>query len=128
MIATSLTPLEHAVLVFTADTIGEDGSALRAQMAAARLRERKNTGSGFFTYWDIDRTEPPIGERKPRGMLDGPLASVEGIEHPMGFILWLRDGYADGLEGYCYGVDDTTGWDLENLSFALSAGSPDPSP
>ena len=116
------------MLVFIADTIGEDGSALRAQIAAARLRKRENTGSGFFTYLDIDRAAPAIGERKPRDMRDGPFGNVQGAAHGMGFILWLRDGYADCLEGYCNGVDDTKGWDLENLSFTLSAGPPDPSP
>ena len=123
----SLTPLETAVLFFIADMIGEDGAALRAQLAKAQLRNRLNTGHGFFTYFDLDRTTPTIGRAKPRDMRDGPLAAVEGVEHPMGFILWLRDGYADCLEGYCYGVDDTKGWDLENLSFELSASPPDPS-
>jgi len=124
----SLTPLERAVFEFIRDTIPEDGVALRAQLAKARLRKRENTGSGFFTYIDIDRTAPPIGEGKPRDMRDGPYASVRGAAHGMGFILWLRDGYADCLEGYCYGVDDTKTWDLDNLSFALSASPPDPSP
>ena len=126
--ANSLTPLEHAVLAFIADTSAEEGTALRAQLAAARLRKRENTGSGFFTYFDIDRTAAPVGGGKPRGMRDGPHATVRGASHGMGFILWLKDGYADCLEGYCNGVDDTKGWDLENLSFALSAGPPDPSP
>lgn len=122
----SLTPLERAVFAFICDTIPEDAASLRVQVAKALVRNRKNTGSGFFTYFDIDRTAPPIGEGKARGMRDGPFAQVRGAAHGMGFILWLRDGYADCLEGYCYGVDDTTAWDLGNLSFALSAAPPDP--
>jgi len=124
----SLTPLESAVLDFICNTIGEDGAALRAQMAKARLRKRENTGSGFFTYFDIDRAAPPIGERKPRDLRDGPFGKVDGAAYGMGFILWLKDGYADCLEGYCYANEDTKGWDLENLSFELSASLPDPSP
>jgi hypothetical protein len=123
----SLTPLERAVFEFICESLPEDSAALRVQVAIARIRSRKNTGSGFFTYFDIDRTAPPIGEGKPRDMRDGPFASVQGAAHGMGFILWLRDGFADCLEGYCYGVDDTKAWDLENLSFELSAGPPDPS-
>jgi|SRR5690242_16048709 hypothetical protein len=125
---TALTPLERAVLAYIADTCSEDGAALRAQVAAARLRDRKNTGSGFFTYFDIDRAAPPTSERKPRDMRDGPFGKVGGAAHGMGFILWLKDGYADCLEGYCYANDETKGWDLENLSFELSASPPDPSP
>lgn len=122
----SLTSLEHAVLAFICESVPEEAAALRAQVAKASVRNRKNTGSGFFTYFDIDRTAPPIGGGKPRGMRDGPFATVQGAAHGMGFILWLKDGHADCLEGYCNGVDDTTAWDLENLSFALSAGPPDP--
>ena len=125
---TGLTPLERAVFEFIADTDTEGGAALRAQLAVALLRNRKNTGSGFFTYFDIDRAAPPVGEPKPRGMLDGPFAQVHGATHGMGFILWLKDGYADCLEGYCYANEDTQDWDLANLSFQLSAGPPDPSP
>ena len=123
----SLTPLERAVFEFICDAIPEDGPSLRAQVATAGVRKRENTGGGFFTYFDIDRTTPGIGERKPRGMRDGPFAQVRGAAHGMGFILWLKDGYADCLEGYCYSNDDTKGWDLENLSFKLSASPPDPS-
>lgn len=123
----SLTPLERAVFAFICDTMEENGAALRSQVAMARLRSRANTGSGFFTYLDIDRTAPPIGERKPRDMRDGPFATVQGAAYGMGFILWLKDGYADCLEGYCYANDDTKGWDLENLSFKLSVSPPDPS-
>lgn len=124
--ANTLTPLERAVIAFIGNEVQEDAAALRAQVAKATVRNRKNTGSGFFTYFEIDRTAPPIGGGKPRGMRDGPFATVQGAAHGMGFILWLKDGYADCLEGYCNGVDDTTAWDLENLSFALSAGPPDP--
>jgi hypothetical protein len=125
---TGLTSLERAVLACIADASPEDGAALRAQLAAARHRDCKNTGCGFFTYFDIDRAAPPIGERKARDMRDGPFGQVEGAAHGMGFILWLKDGYADCLEGYCYANDHTKGWDLENLSFDLSASPPDPSP
>ena len=123
---TGLTPLERTVFEFIVDANSDGGAALRTQLAAARLRKRDNTGSGFFTYFEIDRTAPPMGERKPRDMRDGPFATVQGASHGMGFILWLKDGYADCLEGYCYGVDDTEAWDLENLSFELSAFPPDP--
>ena len=37
---------------------------------------------------------------------------------PMGFILWVKDGYADCLEGFT--VDDSTvGLDLATMNFTL---------
>jgi len=36
----------------------------------------------------------------------------------MGFILWLKDGYADCLEGFTV-VDSTVGIDLTTLSFEI---------
>jgi hypothetical protein len=37
----------------------------------------------------------------------------------MGFILWLKDGYAHCLEGYGY-ADSTVGIDLEKITFELT--------
>jgi hypothetical protein len=37
----------------------------------------------------------------------------------MGFILWLKDGYAHCLEGYAY-ADSTVGIDLEKITFELT--------
>jgi hypothetical protein len=36
----------------------------------------------------------------------------------MGFILWLREGYADCLEGYCHD-ESTEGLDFERMEFEL---------
>jgi hypothetical protein len=48
-------------------------------------------------------------------------ARLDGLEHGMGFILWLKEGYADCLEGYSYG-ESTTGIILEAASFEVSQG------
>jgi hypothetical protein len=114
-----LTALEQAVLeVFS--NIDSQGIALRSQIATARVRNRENTGHGFFTYVDVDHTVAAMGDRKPRDMREEVYATVAGAEYGMGFILWLKDGYVDCLEGYCFSNDDTKGWDLEHLSFEVS--------
>jgi hypothetical protein len=41
-----------------------------------------------------------------------------GLQHGMGFILWLRDGYAERLEGYSYG-ESTSSVDLERADFEI---------
>lgn len=37
----------------------------------------------------------------------------------MGFILWLKQGYADCLEGYAFGDDSTTELAFETVRFTM---------
>ena len=94
----------------------DERAALTAQLATAKVRSRENTGAGFYTSFDVARTglAPLSGER----MRHGAWAQVDGLENPMGFILWLKDGYADCLEGFTV-VDSTVGIDLTTLSFEI---------
>ena len=52
-----------------------------------------------------------------------PQAKIDGLDHGMGFILWLKEGYAQCLEEYFYG-ESTTELVFETFGFDLS---PDPS-
>lgn len=101
----TLTPLEHAVLRAICDKHPADRAALEAQLSTASVLRRENTGAGFFTYFSFDRTSnAPIGGDRLR---NGPTVKVEGLEHGMGFILWLKQGYVDNLEGYSYAGSTT---------------------
>lgn len=88
-------------------------------MSTAVVLSRENTGAGFYTRFSIERTyQTPIeGERQRRG----PEVRIDGLEHGMGFILWLKEGYADCLEGYCYG-ESTAGIALERAGFEILQG------
>ena len=112
------TPLERAVLAAICEKYPSDRSALEAQLATARVRNRENTGHGFFTKVDVKKT--PDTALPPPRLRDGPqLVSVHGLKHGMGFILWLTDGFASSLEGYAY-ADSTVELDLETAEFTLS--------
>jgi hypothetical protein len=115
--ASGFTPFERAVLEAICDTYAADREALRAQLATATVRDRENTGGGFFTYFDVDR-RPDAAVSGPR-LRDGPIAQIDGLQGGMGFILWLDEGFADCLEGYCY-EGSTAGIDLETARFALA--------
>jgi hypothetical protein len=54
------------------------------------------------------------GER----LRNGPAVRIGRLQHGMGFILWLRDGYAERLEGYSYG-ESTSSVDLERADFEI---------
>jgi len=110
------TKLEEAVLQDLCLRFPAERATLTAQLAMARVSCRENTGVGFYTSFNVERTQvaPLSGER----MRHGAWVKVSGLEHPMGFILWLEDGYAHCLEGAT--VDDSTvGIDLAALVFEI---------
>jgi hypothetical protein len=110
------TPLEAGVLNAIFEMNETDRILLEAQLSTATFVGRENTGAGFFTNFTVDRkSSAAIGGRRLR---DGPAAKIAGLDHGMGFILWLKDGYADCLEGYCYG-GSTSQIDLEKVGFEI---------
>jgi hypothetical protein len=95
-----------------------ENATLNAQVAAATVRSRENTGAGFYTRFDVVRASlaPLVGER----MRSAGWAKIDGLENPMGFVLWLKDGYVDCLEGFTT-VDSTVGMDLAALTFEIES-------
>ena len=111
------TPLERAVLSAICEMHPRDRGSLEAQFSTATFRKRDNTGAGFFTYFDVGRDGiAPVGGKRLR---NGPDAKIEGLEHGMGFILWLGEGYVDCLEGHCYAADSTAQIPLETVGFEI---------
>jgi len=118
-IGSDFTTLERAVLAAICDKHSEDRAALEAQLSTATLLGRENTGAGFYTRFAVDRASSiAIGGMRLR---DGLATKIVGLEQGMGFILWLKDGYADCLEGYSY-AESTTGIVLETAGFEILDG------
>ncbi len=93
-----------------------DQAALEAQLSTATLLSRENTGAGFYTRFAVERASIAAltGER----LRAGPETKIDGLRHGMGFILWLKEGYADCLEGYSY-AESTTGIILGAVGFEI---------
>jgi hypothetical protein len=115
----NFTALEQAVLNAICKMHSTDRAALETQLATAKLRSRENTGAGFFTYFDVGRdcNVTISGER----MRSGPLVKIHGLELGLGFILWIKDGFASCLEGYSY-EELTTGIAFESVPFEIIQG------
>jgi hypothetical protein len=115
-VGSCFTRLERAVLTAICDIYSSDRAALEVQLSTATLLGGENTGAGFYTRFAGERSSgyAVTGER----LRAGPEAKIDGLEHGMGFILWLKDGYAECLEGYSYG-ESTTGIALEAVSFEI---------
>ena len=110
------TLLEEAVLTAICEMHSADRATLEAQLSTATLSSRENTGAGFYTRFAVERTSSAAlsGERSR----SGPETRIDGLRHGMGFILWLKEGYADCLEGYSY-AESTTGIVLEAVGFEI---------
>jgi hypothetical protein len=108
-----LSPLEQAVLDAIALQVPEVADALAGQQEKVRVTARANTGAGFYTTVDIPHHLPIQGVASPLGDVG---ATVVGLQHGMGFLLWLRNGRVHKLEGYSYG-ENTSGIDFERVTF-----------
>ncbi|MEH6661566.1 MAG: hypothetical protein V7679_07965 [Parasphingorhabdus sp.] len=117
------TKLELAALhsIFIETPQYEDG--LVAQLAGASVTERENTGGGFFTKISVATGAPPV--TSPRTLSREIHADVKGLAHGLGFVLFMKDGYLDLLEGYAVGYETTALLDLSAVEFTISRLSND---
>lgn len=90
VMATILAP-EHPVM-----------NALRRQLERCRVASRETTGVGFFTTLDIPTDVEPAPVKPGRMDLGDVTATIEGLEHGAGFVLFVQDGLLDILEGFSY--------------------------
>jgi hypothetical protein len=97
-----LEPLEEAVLQKLLDGNHPVLAALRRQLAGLEVKERRLTGVGFFTVFSTTEGVPPAAV-PPGGSPFGDVeATISGMEHGAGFLLWLSNGRIEKLEGYSY--------------------------
>lgn len=101
MTISGLNDLEQAVLDKLLDGDHPVLMALREQAARARVSSHECTGAGFFCSFEVSADVSPL-----RGSADFELgdvdASVDGLEHGAGFLLFVRGGRLAALEGYSY--------------------------
>jgi hypothetical protein len=110
-----LSKLEDAVLRAIAAQYPDANSAIDAQRSVARVTGRNNTGAGFYTTFAVAQSCPVVTVASPIGNVT---ARVQGLNHGMGFILWLQNGRLSKLEGYSF-EEDTARIDLEAADFDL---------
>jgi hypothetical protein len=98
-----LTPFESEVIATILRPDHPVFDALRRQLAACRVSERDFTGHGFFTSLVVPPDVEPAPVKRDRLHLGSEIgATMDGLEHGAGFVLWVEKGVLDTLEGYCY--------------------------
>ena len=96
----TLTDFEKTVLECLLD--GDDAilATLRQQLNACAHFEREFTGSGFYLKFEIPEDVQRV---KPTDFHFGDVsATSDGLEHGAGFVLFVRNGVLDMLEGYSF--------------------------
>jgi hypothetical protein len=96
-----LNPLELAVVEkFLA---GEHPvlESLRQQLPAARVKSETETGVGFHSTFVLpaEAVPAPVTGRIEFGDVD---ATIPGLKHGAGFLLFIRNGLLHKLEGFSY--------------------------
>ncbi len=112
----TLTHLERAVLDKLLAGDQPVLSVLRHQAANVEVVCRKFTGAGFTASLRVAGDVPRAPLTRGRIAFGDVTASIQGLKHGAGFVLFIRDGYVDLLEGYSY--DEP--WPADTDSFSLS--------
>jgi len=66
------------------------------------IKKREFSKTGFFTSFTIDKNFPTIDEKSYFHVGDV-IAKVNNNDDIIGFVLFIKNGYIDMLEGYTFG-------------------------
>jgi hypothetical protein len=92
----TLNNLEKAVFQVIRASRPEVALALDEQLEGIVVSSRENTNTGFFTTMRPLHTQALI--KQPR-VIGNVFAKIEGMQNPMTFTLFIKDGVIDTLEG-----------------------------
>lgn len=102
MNATSLSPFEHEVIAAFLRADHPVFDALRKQLDQCRVADRAFTGVGFFTRLAVPPDVAPARVTRTRLALSDVGATLDGLQHGAGFILWVENGVLETLEAFSY--------------------------
>ncbi len=99
----TLNPLENAILQAIRSAKPEIAPALDEQLRNVVVSSRENTGAGFLTTMQPANTKTLIPQTRAIGNI---FAKIAGMQDPMTFVLFIKDGIIDTLEGAS--IDEST--------------------
>jgi hypothetical protein len=97
----TLTPFEQAVLEKLLSGESDRYRILQKQIGALHVTERKMTGVGFFTDFSISDDAPKLPNEATFHISDVG-ADINDLKHGAGFVLFIRKGKIEMLEGFTY--------------------------
>jgi hypothetical protein len=96
---------ESDVMKMLASRKNEIAPLLLAQYAQAKITSREFSGRGFFSEFSIDNPELKIPGSFEITHL-GCSGKIDGIKSGVGFVLFLKNGFINTLEGYINGDEE----------------------
>jgi hypothetical protein len=108
--------IERAILEMALQEYPHLEGPLLQQIKSAKVSKFENTGAGFFSTLYIDPLAKTLAKRSPLNVASG---TVLGIEHGMGFLVFLENGRLSLIEGYCNAPISTRNFDFETGIFEL---------
>jgi hypothetical protein len=96
-----LTPLEKEVLDMLLDKSEEPYATIKQQLSQAVVTKREFTGVGFYTHFKVP-TGQSIRYDLPDMTIGDVGAELSNLLHGAGFLLFIRHGIVEILEGYTY--------------------------
>ena len=97
-----LSPLEADVLDLIAEAHPDHAALILDQLGRSVIASRRRTGVGFFLNFSL---EPAQLFDPPRFHMNDVYAELDGLEDGAGFVLFIREGRIDFLEGHSFGED-----------------------
>ena len=119
------TDLERAVLEKLLDGEHPVLQALRAQLEVSEVSARTFTGVGFFTTFKVPPQAPAAPVKAASLAFGDVVATIPGVQHGAGFVLFIKDGRLDTLEGYTYDEDWPESIPAFELDYVGSTGTRD---
>ena len=113
----AFTKLELAALHSIFSETPELAADLERQLERAVVVTRENTGSGFFTTIAVPADIQQLDA--PRVLGYETQARVHGLEHGLGFVLFMKDGRMHLLESHTWDSKSTASLDLFDLTFEV---------
>lgn len=113
----TLTPLENAALTAIFSETPAWAAALEEQRKAAKVISRENDRGGFFTYFSVPERLAITEDYLPLG--ENVYAAIDGLDYGLGFLLIVRNGRLNVLDGYTVGGEDTGPIDFETVAFTM---------
>jgi len=103
----------HAIFLETPEFAGE----LNQQLEKTAVVTRENSGCGFFTTLAVPADALQV--ITPRVLGYATHARILGLEHSLGFVLFMGNGRMQLLEGYAWGPESTVALDFLNVTFEI---------
>lgn len=108
-----LLPIERAVLEKVLDGDYPMLLRLRRQLDVCIVVAREFTGVGFYTTLEVPQTEARTAGLDTK--FGDVIGEISGVSNGVGFLVYVKDGVLDTLEGYTFDEQ----WPLAIASFRL---------